>query len=57
MSPAYWRITFGNGRSFFATSCRDESRPSVERLFQQGLQRADGVEQNLGAAIGELRRE
>lgn len=48
----------GSGlRAFFATSGREESRPFVERLFQQGLQQADGVEQNLGTAIGELRQE
>jgi enoyl-CoA hydratase/carnithine racemase len=42
-------------RAFFATSGRPEHRPFVELLFSRGLQRPDGVERDLGTAIGSLR--
>jgi enoyl-CoA hydratase/carnithine racemase len=42
-------------QAFFATSGRPENRPFVELLFSRGLQQPDGVELDLGTAIGSLR--
>jgi enoyl-CoA hydratase/carnithine racemase len=42
-------------RAFFATSGRPENKPFAELLFENGLQQPDGVERDLGAAIGRLR--
>jgi enoyl-CoA hydratase/carnithine racemase len=42
-------------RAFFGTSGRPENRPFVEQLFANGLQRPDGIEVDLGTAIGDLR--
>jgi enoyl-CoA hydratase/carnithine racemase len=42
-------------REYFATSGRPENRPIVEQLLTNGLQRPDGVEVDLGTAIGKLR--
>jgi enoyl-CoA hydratase/carnithine racemase len=44
-------------REYFATAGRPEHRPFVQLLFRNGLQQPDGVERDLGAAIGELRRQ
>jgi enoyl-CoA hydratase/carnithine racemase len=43
--------------AFFATSGRPENAPFAHVLFQQGLQQPDGIELELGAAIGRLRQE
>lgn len=43
--------------AYFATAGRPEHRPFVATLFEQGLQRPDGVETDLGAAIGRLRED
>jgi enoyl-CoA hydratase/carnithine racemase len=43
--------------AFFATSGRPENAPFARALFQQGLQQPDGIELDLGAAIGQLRQE
>jgi enoyl-CoA hydratase/carnithine racemase len=42
---------------YFATAGRPENRPFTERLFREGLQQPDGIETDLGTAIGMLRRE
>ena len=44
-------------KAYFATAGRPEHRPFVELLFDNGLQRPDGVETDLGTAIGELRQK
>lgn len=41
--------------AYFATAGRPENRPFVELLLSQGLQQPDGVETDLGAAIGAMR--
>jgi enoyl-CoA hydratase/carnithine racemase len=41
----------------FATSGRPENAPFARALFQRGLQQPDGVERDLGTAIGRLRQE
>jgi enoyl-CoA hydratase/carnithine racemase len=41
--------------SYFATAGRPENRPFVQLLFKNGLQQPDGIETNLGTAIGKLR--
>jgi enoyl-CoA hydratase/carnithine racemase len=47
---------FADGlRAYFATAGRPEHRPFVELLFKKGLQRSDGVENDLGTAIADLR--
>jgi hypothetical protein len=47
---------FGAGlQAYFATAGRPENKPFVELLFGQGLQQSDGIEANLGTAIGDLR--
>jgi enoyl-CoA hydratase/carnithine racemase len=43
-------------RAYFATAGRPEHRPFAELLFENGLQRPDGIETDLGAAIGDLRQ-
>jgi enoyl-CoA hydratase/carnithine racemase len=43
--------------AFFATSGRKENAPFAQVLFQRGLQRPDGIERDLGTAIGHLRQE
>jgi enoyl-CoA hydratase/carnithine racemase len=43
-------------RAYFATAGRPEHRPFTELLFKNGLQRPDGIETDLGAAIGDLRQ-
>jgi hypothetical protein len=42
--------------AYFGTAGRPEIRPFTELLFKNGLQRPDGIEIDLGTAIGELRR-
>ena len=42
--------------AYFATAGRPQHRPFAELLFKNGLQQPDGVEIDLGAAIGELRQ-
>lgn len=42
--------------AYFATAGRQEHRPFVGLLFEHGLQRPDGVETDLGAAIARLRQ-
>ena len=44
-------------RAYFATAGRPQRRPFVELLFSNGLQRPDGIEADLGTAIGELRQK
>lgn len=41
--------------AFFATSGRSENAPFARVLFEHGLQQPDGIERDLGAAIGRLR--
>ena len=41
--------------AYFATAGSPRHRPFVELLFKNGLQQPDGVETDLGTAIGELR--
>jgi enoyl-CoA hydratase/carnithine racemase len=43
--------------AFFATSGRAENVPFAQELFRQGLQRPDGIERDLGTAIGQLRQD
>jgi len=42
---------------YFATAGRPENRPFTERLLREGLQQPNGIETDLGTAIGKLRRE
>jgi enoyl-CoA hydratase/carnithine racemase len=44
-------------QAYFATAGRPENRPFTERLLHEGLQQADGIETNLGTAIGMMRGE
>jgi enoyl-CoA hydratase/carnithine racemase len=41
--------------AYFATAGRPENRPVVQQLFAGGLQQPEGVETDLGTAIGDLR--
>ncbi|WP_181779150.1 enoyl-CoA hydratase/isomerase family protein [Pseudonocardia pini] len=43
--------------AYFATAGRAEHRPFVRHLLEQGLQQPDGIETDLGHAVGRLRRE
>lgn len=43
--------------AFFATSGRPENAPFARILFEHGLQQPDGIERDLGAAIGRLRQD
>jgi hypothetical protein len=43
-------------RAFFATAGRPENRPFLQSLFQKGFQQPDGIETDLGTAIGKLRQ-
>ena len=43
-------------QAYFATASRPESRPFARLLFENGLQQADGIETDLGSAIGKLRQ-
>jgi enoyl-CoA hydratase/carnithine racemase len=42
--------------AYFATAGRPKNRPFSQLLLENGLQQADGIETNLGAAIGQLRQ-
>jgi len=42
-------------QAFFAAVGRAENRPVARLLFQHGLQQPDGIETDLGSAIGKLR--
>ena len=42
-------------QAFFATAGRAENRPVAQLLFEHGLQQPDGIETDLGSAIGKLR--
>ena len=42
-------------RAFFATAGRPQNQPFAQLLFQHGLQQPDGIETDLGTAIGKLR--
>ncbi len=42
--------------AYFATAGRAENRPFGRLLLENGLQRPDGIEADLGAAIGRLRQ-
>jgi enoyl-CoA hydratase/carnithine racemase len=44
-------------QAFFATVARPEYRTFAQRLFAHGLQQPDGIEVNLGTAIGQLRQD
>jgi enoyl-CoA hydratase/carnithine racemase len=44
-------------QAYFATAGREENRPFVQRLLKSGLQQPDGLEVDLGTAIGRLRQE
>ena len=41
--------------AYFATAGRPENRPFIRMLFDKGLQQPDGIETDLGTAIGRLR--
>ncbi|MFF4652801.1 enoyl-CoA hydratase/isomerase family protein [Streptomyces sp. NPDC001380] len=43
-------------QAYFSTAGRPEHRPFVQRLLENGLQQPDGVETDLGTAIGRLRQ-
>jgi enoyl-CoA hydratase/carnithine racemase len=43
--------------AYFATAGRPENRPFVELLFENRLQQPNGIETDLGAAIGRLRQD
>ena len=48
---------FAHGlQAYFATAGCPENGPFVQQLFETGLQQADGIETELGSAIGKLRR-
>ncbi len=48
---------FGSGlAAFFATSGRPENEPFARTLLEHGLQQPDGIERDLGRAIGRLRQ-
>jgi enoyl-CoA hydratase/carnithine racemase len=42
--------------AYFATVARPENRPFTQLLFEHGLQQQDGIETDLGTAIGLLRQ-
>ncbi len=43
-------------QAYFATAGRPEHRPFVQLLLKNGLQQQDGIEADLGTAIGKLRQ-
>ena len=55
--PARGRRVRAGYEAYFATSGRPENRPFVELLLDNGLQRPDGIEADLGTAIGMMRGE
>ena len=44
-------------RAYYATSGRPVNAPFVQTLFELGLQQPDGIERELGAAMGRLRQD
>jgi hypothetical protein len=44
-------------KAFFATLGRPENEPFNQLLLSRGLQQRDGIETDLGAAIGKLRQD
>lgn len=43
-------------QAFFATAGRPENQPFLQLLFKKGFQQPDGIETDLGTAIGKLRQ-
>jgi len=43
-------------QAYFATVGRPENQPFAQLLLSQGLQQPDGIETDLGTAIGKLRQ-
>ena len=43
-------------KTYFATAGRPENLPFVQLMLTNGLQQPDGIETNLGTAIGNLRQ-
>jgi enoyl-CoA hydratase/carnithine racemase len=43
-------------QAYFATAGRPQNQPFVQLLIQNGLQQPDGIETDLGTAIGRLRQ-
>ena len=43
-------------QAFFATAGRPENQPFYQLLFENGFQQPDGIETDLGTAIGRLRQ-
>jgi len=41
---------------YFATSGRPQNQPFAQLLLKNGLQQPDGIETDLGTAIGKLRQ-
>jgi enoyl-CoA hydratase/carnithine racemase len=49
---------FGPGlEAYYTTSARPENQPFAKQLLEHGLQQPDGIELDLGTAIGRLRRQ
>ena len=44
-------------QAYFATAGRPENQPFAELLLKNGLQQPDGIETDLGTAIGKLRQD
>jgi hypothetical protein len=44
-------------QAYFATAGRPENQPFVQLLLSNRLQEPDGIETNLGTAIGKLRQD
>jgi enoyl-CoA hydratase/carnithine racemase len=44
-------------QAYYATSARPENQPFAKQLLERGLQQPDGIELDLGTAIGRLRRQ
>jgi hypothetical protein len=53
--PAHEELAPGL-QAFFATSRRPENLPFRKLLFEKGFQQPDGIETDLGTAIGRLRQ-
>jgi hypothetical protein len=43
-------------QAYFATAGRPENQPFAQLLLSKGLQQPDGIETDLGTAIGKLRQ-
>jgi enoyl-CoA hydratase/carnithine racemase len=44
-------------QAYFATAGRPENVPFIQLLLKNGLQQPDGIETELGTAIGKLRQD